>query len=149
VKIATIVFVSAQAIAWMLIGVLAYSDSAALDSSGLGTGWSALLKVAFIGAWVVAGCAGVVVLAMLAIDLVRTVRRRARPWEELVPTSNARVGSATAGWLRVVVMFVLWVAGSVILILLRVPDGYAVILGWLLPLAAYLVYRRRRSAGHA
>ena len=46
-------------------------------------------------------------------------------------------------------MFLLWVAASVILILLRVPDGYAVVLGWLLPLAAYLVYRHRRSTGRA
>ena len=30
-------------------------------------------------------------------------------------------------------MIVLWVAGSVILIFLREADGYAVILGWLLP----------------
>jgi hypothetical protein len=76
--------------------------------------------------------------------------RRARSRDDLMPTpNNAPVGSATAAWLRAVVMIVLWVAGSVILILLRVPDGYAVILGWLLPLAAYLVYRYRRSAGHA
>jgi multisubunit Na+/H+ antiporter MnhB subunit len=75
--------------------------------------------------------------------------RRARSWEDLMPTpNNAPVGSATAAWIRLVVMFLLWVAASVILILLRVPDGYAVILGWLLPLAAFLVYRRRRSAGH-
>jgi multisubunit Na+/H+ antiporter MnhB subunit len=75
--------------------------------------------------------------------------RRARSWEDLIPpTSDAPVGSATAAWVRVVVMILLWVAGSVILILLRVPDGYAVILGWLLPLAAFLAYRQRRSAGH-
>lgn len=67
-----------------------------------------------------------------------------------MPTpGNAPVGSATAAWIRVAVVLLLWVAASVILILLRVPDGYAVILGWLLPLAAYLRYRRRRSAGHA
>ena len=76
--------------------------------------------------------------------------RKARSWEDLIPpTSNAHVGSATAAWLRAVVMLLLWIAGSVMLILLRVPDGYAVILGWLLPVAAFLVYRRRRSAGHA
>jgi hypothetical protein len=76
--------------------------------------------------------------------------RRARSWDDLMPTpNNAPVGAATAAWIRLVVMFLLWVAASVILILLRVPDGYAVILGWLLPLAAYLVYPRRRSVGHA
>jgi hypothetical protein len=36
--------------------------------------------------------------------------------------------------------------GSVLLILARVPDGYAVVLGWLLPITVYLVYRSRRSA---
>ena len=67
-----------------------------------------------------------------------------------MPTpGNAPMGAATAAWLRVVVMFLLWIAASVILILLRVPDGYAVVLGWLLPLAAYLVYRHRRSRGYA
>jgi hypothetical protein len=59
------------------------------------------------------------------------------------------VGAATSAWIRLVAMFLLWVAASVILILLGVPDGYAVVLGWLLPLAAFLAYRRRRSAGHA
>lgn len=76
--------------------------------------------------------------------------RRARSWDDLMPPPNdAPVGAATAAWIRLVAMFLLWVAASVILILLGVPDGYAVVLGWLLPLAAFLAYRRRRSAGHA
>ena len=56
-------------------------------------------------------------------------------------------GCGHRGLAQVVVMLLLWVAASVISILLRVPDGYSVILGWLLPLAAFLVYRHRRSAG--
>jgi hypothetical protein len=47
------------------------------------------------------------------------------------------------------VVIVLWVAGSVIAILARVPDAYAVLLGWLLPLAVFLVYRARRSGRKA
>ena len=85
----------------------------------------------------------------IALTSLYLFLRRARSWEDLLPPpGDAPVGSATAAWLRVVVMLLLWVAGSVILILLRVPDGYAVILAWLFPLAAYLVYRRRRAAGH-
>jgi hypothetical protein len=57
------------------------------------------------------------------------------------------VGAATARWLRTVFIFVLWIAGSVIAILAGVPDGYAMLLGWLLPITAYIVYRRRRAAG--
>jgi hypothetical protein len=76
--------------------------------------------------------------------------RKARSWDDLMPTpDNAPVGSATAAWIRAVAMFLLWVAASVVLIVLGVPDGYALILGWLLPVAAFFVYRRRRSAGHA
>ena len=57
------------------------------------------------------------------------------------------VGAPTAQWLRRVFVLVLWIAGSVIAILAGVPDGYAMLLGSLLPLAAYLVHRRRRAAG--
>ena len=60
---------------------------------------------------------------------------------------SENVGAATARWLRTVFVFVLWIAGSVIAILAGVPDGYAMVLGWLLPITAYIVYRRRRAAG--
>jgi hypothetical protein len=47
--------------------------------------------------------------------------------------------------LRTVFVLVLWIAGSVIAILAGVPDGYAMLLGWLLPITAYIIYRRRRA----
>jgi len=75
--------------------------------------------------------------------------RRARSFGELLPKSDAPVGAATAAWIRTVVLFLLWIAGSVIFIVLGLRDGYALVLGATFPLAAYLRYRRRRSAGHA
>lgn len=62
-------------------------------------------------------------------------------------TESHNVEGATARWLRTVFGLVLWIAGSVIAILAGVPDGYAMLLGSLLPITAYLVYRRRRAAG--
>jgi hypothetical protein len=64
----------------------------------------------------------------------------------LIPESH-NVGAPTASWLRMVFVFALWIAGSVIAILAGVSDGYAMLLGSLLPITAYLVYRRRRAAG--
>ena len=52
-------------------------------------------------------------------------------------------GSATAGWLKVVLVIVLWVAGSVIAIVAGMDDALAVFLGSLLPLAVFLVRRFR------
>ena len=72
--------------------------------------------------------------------------RRLRTGGLQTPESE-NVGAATARWLRTVFVFVLWIAGSVIAILAGVPDGYAMLLGWLLPITAYIVYRRRRAAG--
>jgi len=72
-----------------------------------------------------------------------------RSRDRLISTSDEEIGSATAAWLKAVVVIVLWVAGSVIAILARVPDAYAVLLGWLLPLAVFLVYRARRSGRKA
>jgi hypothetical protein len=45
--------------------------------------------------------------------------------------------------LTAVLFIVLWLVGSVILIVARVPDGYAVVLGWLLPIIVYLIHRFR------
>ena len=88
----------------------------------------------------------------LALTGVYLYLRKARSLKDLVPTSDdddaAPVGAATAAWLRNVVMLLLWVAGSVIFIVLGLRDGYALLLGGFFPLAAYLAYRRRRSAGH-
>jgi hypothetical protein len=78
--------------------------------------------------------------------------RRARSFEEfedLIPQRHGPAGAATAAWIRTVVLFLLWIAGSVIFIVLGLRDGYALILGALFPLAAYLLFRRLRSAGHA
>ena len=145
-KVAVIVFVSGQVVAYVLAAWLWYSGHAPSDES---TGWVTVLELAAVGAYLIAACAGVVMVVLFLLRGIRRLRR-ARSWEDLIPpTSDAPPGSATAAWIRVVVMILLWVAGSVILILLRVPDGYALILGWLLPLTAFLVYRRRRSAGHA
>jgi hypothetical protein len=64
----------------------------------------------------------------------------------LMPESH-NVEGATVRWLRIVFGLVLWIAGSVIAIFAGVPDGYAMLLGSLLPITLYLVYRRRRAAG--
>jgi hypothetical protein len=143
-KIAVIVFVSGQVVAYSLAALLAYAGHSPSDEA---TGWVTVLELAVVGAYLIAVCALVVMIVLLLLRGIRRFRR-ARSWEELIPTPTD-VGSATATWIRVVVVLLLWVAGSVIAIVLRVPDSYAVILGWLLPLAAFLVYRRRRSAGHA
>jgi hypothetical protein len=76
---------------------------------------------------------------------VRGLRSRDR----LISTSDEEIGSATATWLKAVVVIVLWVAGSVIATLARVPDAYAVLLGWLVPLAVFLVYQARRAGRKA
>jgi hypothetical protein len=52
-------------------------------------------------------------------------------------------GSATAGWLKVVLVIVLWIAGSVIAIVAGIDDALAMFLGGLLPLAVFLVRRFR------
>jgi hypothetical protein len=75
--------------------------------------------------------------------------RRLRTSDRLIDVDEEEVGSATATWLKVVAVLVLWVLGSVLAIVARVPDQFAVLLGWLLPLTVFLVYRSRRSARDA
>lgn len=85
----------------------------------------------------------------VALTIAYSRLQRAQSFKELLPKSDAPVGAATSAWLRTVAMFLLWIAGSVIFIVLGLRDGYALILGALFPLAAYLFFRWRRSAGHA
>ena len=77
---------------------------------------------------------------------LRSYLRWLRTSDRFIPVDKATVGKPTNTWLMVVFALVLWVIGSVLLILARVPDGYAMVLGWLLPIAVYLVYRFRPSA---
>jgi len=72
--------------------------------------------------------------------------RRLRTSDRFIRVDEKDIGKATATWLKAVLAIALWVMGSVLLILARVPDGYAVVLGWLLPIAVYLGYRFRRYA---
>ena len=77
---------------------------------------------------------------------LRGYLRWLRTSDRFIRVDNANVGKPTNAWLTTVLALVLWVTGSVLLILARVPDGYAMVLGWLLPITVYLVYRFRRSA---
>ena len=95
------------------------------------------------------GVGEVAAVVGIALTVAYSRLRRARSFKELIPERDAPVGAPTAAWLRTVVMFLLWIAGSVIFIVLGLRDGYALILGWVFPLTAYLLYRRRRSAGRA
>lgn len=69
-----------------------------------------------------------------------------RTSDRSIRVDEADIGKETTTWLTAVFVIVLWVIGSVLLILARVPDGFAMLLGWLLPITVYLVYRFRRSA---
>jgi hypothetical protein len=152
-KVAVIVCVSGQVLAYSLVALLAYSGHVSSDES---ISWVTVLQLAAVGAYVIGACAAGVVIVLVLLRGIRRLNRagedlrRVRTWDDLIPpTSDAPVGSATAAWVRSVVMILLWIAGSVIFILLGLRDGYALLLGSLLPLAAYLAYRYRRSAGHA
>jgi len=72
--------------------------------------------------------------------------RGLRSSDRFIRVDEKDIGKATATWLTAVLAIVLWVMGSVLLIVARVPDRYAVVLGWLLPITVYVVYRLRRSA---
>jgi hypothetical protein len=82
----------------------------------------------------------------LAVTGLYWYLRRLRTSDRFIRVDEKDVGKATATWLTAVLAIVLWVTGSVLLIFARVPDGHAVVLGWLLPITVYLVYRFRRSA---
>jgi len=69
-----------------------------------------------------------------------------RTSDRFIRVDKAEIGKATTTWLTAVLLVALWVLGSVLLILARVPDGYAVLLGWLLPIIVHLGHRFRRSA---
>jgi hypothetical protein len=81
-----------------------------------------------------------------AITGVYWYLRRLRTSDRFIRVDESDIGKATATWLTAVLAVVLWVTGSALLIVARVPDGYAVVLGWLLPITVYVVYRLRRSA---
>jgi hypothetical protein len=92
--------------------------------------------------------AGVGIVLTVAYSRVRR-GRSFEEFEDVIPKREGPAGAATAAWIRTVVLLLLWIAGSVIFIVLGLRDGYALILGALFPLAAYLFFRWRRSAGHA
>lgn len=94
--------------------------------------------------------AGVVGFALTGLYLyVRGLRHRGRLVRrpaQLIRTS-AHPGSTTKSWLKVVLVMLLWLAGSVTALLAGMHDSLALLLGGLLPLAVFLVRRFRRHAG--
>jgi hypothetical protein len=115
--------------------------------------WSCVLVVAFLlgsssddpGGW--GETAGAVGWGLTAFYFyVRDLRNR----PSLIRRSADRgstdeLGSTVMSWLKAMLAVGLWVAGSVILIAVGMQDGLAVLLGWLLPLAVFLVHRARRN----
>jgi hypothetical protein len=81
----------------------------------------------------------------VALTVAYRYVRRLPTSDRFIRVDEKDIGKATATWLTAVLAIALWVTGSVLLILARVPDGYAVVLGWLLPITVYLVYRPRGS----
>ena len=81
----------------------------------------------------------------IALTGVYGYLRWLRTSDRFIRVDKADIGNATTTWLTAVLVIALWVLGSVLLILARVPDGYAVVLGWLLPITVYLVHRLRRT----
>ena len=116
--------------------------------------WSCVLGVAFLLAPAVTEDPGGFGELMGAVGMVLTglyfyLRDlRHRTWLVFRPVgrgSTDDAGSTTVFWVKAVLAVALWVAGSVILIAVGMQDGLAVLLGWLLPLAVFLVRRARRN----
>jgi hypothetical protein len=79
----------------------------------------------------------------LALTGVYRYLRWLRTSDRFIRVNKAGIGKPTTASLTAVLVIVLWIIGSVLLILARVPDGYAVVLGWLLPITVYLIHRFR------
>ena len=122
------------------------------DRVAVGLIWVIVLVAAFVLGVNSSDPGGVGQLAAgvgIALTSLYFLVRGLRSSGTLIQVDEDDVGGATATWLKAVAVVVLWVLGSVMLIVARVPDQYAMLLGWLLPLAVFVVYRSRRTDSRA